>query len=473
MAADPLPPRPSDPAGQPDGQAGPCEEVEDLNPYSITQRQLDRARLFMPELQTGLIQYLRRPKRIIQVCFPLETETGDVQTFFGYRVLHNDARGPGKGGIRFHPDTTADEVVALAAWMTWKCALIEVPFGGAKGAVRCNPKELSEADLRRITRRYVAELGEDVGPYSDIPAPDVNTNEQTMAWIYDTYDTLHPGGNNLAVVTGKPLDIGGSEGRTEATARGCLFAAQHAVEIGAVDGLTTLEGARLIVQGFGNVGAIGARLFREAGARVVGVSDSTGAIYAEDGLDLEAVQAHKRETGSVTGLPGTQNVDGRELLTMPCDVLLPAALQNQICADNAGQVQARLIVEGANGPTTPTADRILYERGVTVIPDILANAGGVTVSYFEWVQNQQNQQWFLERVNAELRHKMNRAVETVVEMQLELNGSLEERAARLAEARKVRELPEGDVEPADMRTAALVVAVGRVAKVTLERGIWP
>ncbi|MDH5671504.1 MAG: Glu/Leu/Phe/Val dehydrogenase [Myxococcales bacterium] len=446
---------------------------EDLNPLHVAQRQLDRARPYMPQLHTGMIAYLRHPNRVVTVSFPIETVDGDVQTFTGHRVLHNHARGPGKGGIRYHPELDVDEVAALASWMTWKAALVDVPFGGAKGGVRCDPKQLSQVDLRRITRRYIAELGDSIGPHTDIPAPDVNTNAQTMAWIYDTYSALHPGENNLGVVTGKPLDLGGSAGRRESTARGCLYVTERAVERGVIPRLTTLEGATVAIQGFGNVGAIAAQLFAEAGATIVAVSDSQGGIYEQKGLDLETVRAHKAECGSVVGVAGTRTVTSSEVLTLPCDILIPAALHNQICSHNAPEIKAKLIVEGANGPTTPEADLILDALGKTVIPDILANAGGVTVSYFEWVQNNQNQQWDEEDVNRALRRKMHRAFDVICDKRREVNSQLADYQRNLDELRTVRALPEGTLGPIDLRTAAYIVAVSRVAQVTLERGIWP
>jgi glutamate dehydrogenase (NAD(P)+) len=338
--------------------------------------------------------------------------------------------------------------------MTWKCAVIDVPFGGAKGGVCCNPKELSENDLRRITRRYVSDLGDLIGPHTDIPAPDVYTNAQTMAWIYDTYAMMHPGRNNLPVVTGKPLDIGGSYGRNEATARGCLFACQQALTRGVVPGLTGVQGARVAVQGFGNAGSIAAELFREAGASIVAVSDSRGGIYLESGLDLTAVATHKARTGSVAGLTGARAINNAALLALECDILIPAALENQIRRDNAPAVRARFVCEAANGPTTPAADLILFKRGIPVLPDILANSGGVCVSYFEWVQNNENEQWALDEVNQKLRAKMEQATNTIVDRQAEINR-------------------QPGITPVDLRTAALLVAVERVAHVALERGIWP
>jgi glutamate dehydrogenase (NAD(P)+) len=435
----------------PQGNAG--RPPEDLNPFHIAEQQFDQAAALLPRLQRGLIDFLKRPSRTVIVEFPVELADGTVRSFVGYRVLHSHVRGPGKGGVRYHPAVTLDEVRALAAWMNWKCAVIDVPFGGAKGGVCCNPKELSESDLRKITRRFISDLGDLIGPHTDIPAPDMYTNAQTMAWIYDTYAMMHPGRNNLPVVTGKPLDIGGSHGRNEATARGCLFACQRALARGAVPGLKDVRGARVVVQGFGNAGAIAARLFQEAGARVVAVSDSGGGAYNPDGLDLSSVAAHKARAGTVAGAAGTRTVTNEDLLTLECDVLIPAALENQIRRDNAAAVRARIVCEAANGPTTPAADRILFERGVPVLPDILANSGGVCVSYFEWVQNNENEQWDEEGVNQKLRTKMERATDAIIDKQAELRGH--------------------GGGPVDLRTAALVTAIERVAHVALERGIWP
>lgn len=448
----------------------PTQRGEDLNPYHIAQLQFDRAARYMPDLKAGLTEFLRRTARAITVEFPIEMKDGSVETFVGYRVLHSRIRGPGKGGIRFHPDVTEDEVRALASWMTWKCAVVDVPFGGAKGGVVCNPKQLTKDDLRKITRRYIAELGENLGPHTDIPAPDVNTNAGTMAWIYDTYQMLHPGENNLPVVTGKPMDLGGSLGRREATARGCLFATARALSRGIVPGLDSLDGAVIVIQGFGNAGGIAAELFAEAGARIIAVSDSTGGMVNESGLNPIAAAAHKKRTGSVVGLPGTRRITGTDLLTLPCDILIPAALGNQIRADNAEAIRAKFVVELANGPVTPVADGILFQRNIPVLPDILANAGGVTVSYYEWVQNIENEQWDLEEVNHKLQVKMERATDAVIEKQRSVNHSLE----RLeAERKQSGRGPDWPLEAVDLRTAAYVLAISRVAQVALERGIWP
>ncbi len=419
-------------------------------------RHFDRAARRLPELKRGLIDFFRHPKRAVRVCFPIEMADGSVRTFSGYRIVHSRVLGPGKGGIRYHPSVTEAEVAALASLMTWKCALIAVPFGGAKGGVVCDPKELTPAELRRITRRFVHELGDDIGPFTDVPAPDMYTDEQIMAWVYDTYDMEHPGRANRAVVTGKPLDMGGSPGRHDATGRGCVLATARVVEQGLIAGVPSLEGARVAIQGFGNVGAVAARLFHEAGSRVVAVADSRGAVHRPEGLDLDALAAHKRERGSVAGLPGARSLDPSELLALECEVLVPAALGGQLRRDNADRVRARLVVEAANGPTTPAADEILARKGIPVLPDILANAGGVCVSYFEWVQNISHEQWTLERVNEGLRARMHAAVDAVVE--------------QLGRLRAAEPAGEGS---ADLRTAALMVAIRRVATVTLERGIWP
>jgi len=454
----------------PETLEAPSKQAEDLNPFHIAMAQFDSALRYLPELDPGMVEFLKRPDRLITVEFPIETHSGEVLNFVGYRAIHNRVRGPGKGGIRYHPGVTADEVLALASWMTWKCAVVDVPFGGAKGGVVCNPKNLTTSDLRKITRRFIAELGETIGPHTDIPAPDVNTNAETMAWIYDTYQMMHPGENNLPVVTGKPLDIGGSLGRNEATARGALFCTQRALELGVVPGRNSVKDATVVIQGFGNAGAIAAQEFTDAGAKVVAVSDSKGGIYREAGVDPKAAKEYKRKTGSVVGLSGTRTVSNAELLTLPCDILIPAALENEIRSDNAGDVSTHLVVEAANGPTTPAADRILIERGIPVLPDILANAGGVTVSYFEWVQNIENEQWDLDTVNTKLRRKMNTATDAVIETQRKINESL----GKIGAERKARNLGDGaKLEPVDLRTAAYILAVKRVARVTAARGIWP
>jgi glutamate dehydrogenase (NAD(P)+) len=427
-----------------------------LDLYVIAQQQFDRALSWIDDLKSGLIDYLVTPKRTVHVRFPIHMDDDSVRTFHGFRVLHNTARGPGKGGIRYHPDVTEHEVEALAALMTWKTALVDVPFGGAKGGVVCNPKELSRAELRRITRRFVIELGDAIGPYTDIPAPDVYTDEQTMAWVYDTFDIFHRGQNNRAVVTGKPLRLGGSLGRDAATGRGCLNATERFLGLGMCEGLESIDGLRVAIQGLGNVGSNAMRLFHEAGAKILCVSDSQGGVADEDGLDPEEVMAHKAENGTVVGLPETKTITNEDLLTCDCDILIPAALECQFLAENADQVRAKLVVEAANAPVSPEADEILQERGVVVLPDIVANGGGVVVSYFEWVQNLENQQWPLDEVESKLKQKMEATIDAIV--------------ARWQHIRDNND--RGDGKSPTLRDAALVEAIRRLSEVILQRDIW-
>lgn len=445
-------------------------EPENLDPLAISQAQFHSARVHIEGLKRGLVEFFEFPKRTISVCFPVEMEDGSVRTFHGYRVLHNQVLGPGKGGIRYHPDVTESEVAALAALMTWKCALVHVPFGGAKGGVVCDTKLLSETDLRRITRRYIHELGDNIGPNTDVPAPDLYTNEQTMAWVYDTYNQMHPGQNNRPVVTGKPLELGGSIGRFEATGLGCFFATKRFLEIAPLPNLEKVENATVVIQGFGNVGSVAAKSFRDAGAIVLAVSDTEGGVYNESGLDLEAITANKADHGSVVGTPGTRTITNEELLGLECDILIPAALGDQVCRDNAAGVSAKLVVEAANRPVTPAADEILLQNGIIVLPDIVANAGGVTVSYMEWVQNIENEEWSLERINAELQRKIAGAVDAVVGSWRNINAG--DRTVVPENGDEASKNPVKEV-PIDLRTAALVVAIRRVARATLKRGIWP
>jgi len=438
---------------------------EDLNPFHIAARQFERAVEYLPNIKQGLVDMMKRPARTITLEMPVEMDDGSVRMFVGYRVLHSRIRGPGKGGIRYHPDVSLDEVRALASWMTWKCSVADIPFGGAKGGVICNPKELSEGEVRRITRRFVSDLGDNIGPYVDIPAPDVYTDAKTMGWIYDTYDMTHPGRNNLPIVTGKPVDIGGSLGRHEATARGCLFGTQQALSRGIVQGLNDVRGARVVIQGYGNAGAISAQLFHNAGARIIAVSDSQGAVHREQGLDPANIGKHKDGSKTVVGMPGTRNITNNELLSLECDILIPAALECQIRSDNCSQVRAKYIAEAANGPTTPAADRLLYSRGIPVLPDILANSGGVTVSYFEWVQNIENEKWNEADVNTKLRTKMERATDNVIDRQKAVNEQIK--------AKGMKNRAGEPLDPIDLRTAAMIVAIERVANVAMERGIWP
>jgi glutamate dehydrogenase/leucine dehydrogenase len=445
----------------PDPPAG-----ENLDPDVISEQQFDQASRYIRGLKRGLIGFLKQPKRINIVNFPIELDDGSVRSFQGYRVVHNRVFGPGKGGIRYHPDVTVEEVVSLAKLMTWKCALVNIPFGGAKGAVVCKPKELSEKELRRITRRFTSEMFDVFGPHTDIPAPDLYTSEQTMAWIFDTYDILHPGYNNRPVVTGKPIAMGGSYGRYEATGQGCVLAAQRFLSKALLPEQQELGGARVAIQGFGDVGSVAAQAFFREGAKIIAVSDSRGGIFRADGLDPAQVLTFKAEHGSVVGLPDTLTITNAELLELDCDILMPAALSNQIHSGNANNVKARLVVEGANNPTTPVADAILANKGIYVLPDILANAGGVTVSYYEWVQNQANEQWDPERITEGLKRKMYTAVDTVFSRW---------QSFVVGEETPVEGETAGEEGPGtpDFRTVALIIAIERVTEATLMRGIWP
>ncbi len=414
---------------------------EELNPYVISQMQFDIAADHL-KLDKGLRQVLRTPKRQLVVAIPIKMDDGTVRVFEGFRVQHNIARGPAKGGIRYHPNVTLDEVKALAAWMTWKTATVNIPFGGGKGGVICDPKRMSKGELERMTRRYASEILPIIGPDEDIPAPDVYTDSQTMAWIMDTYSMMK-GHTSLGVVTGKPVSLGGSEGRNEATARGCLFITREAGKVRRL----SLKGATVAVQGYGNAGSIAAWLFSQDGARIVAVSDSRGGIVNPKGLDPLKVLKHKERTGTVVGFPGTSKITNQELLELKCDVLVPAALENQITLENANRIKAKIVVEAANGPTTPSADEVLARKGIFFLPDILANAGGVTVSYFEWVQDLQSFFWPEEEVNNKLEFIMKRAFHDVYQTSVRY---------------KVH-----------MRTAAYILAVGRVADATTVRGLFP
>lgn len=411
------------------------------NPYQMAVAQFDAAadRLNLAE---DLRAILRAPKRELTVHFPVRMDNGTVQMFTGHRVQHNINRGPAKGGIRYDANVTLDEIRALAMWMTWKCAVVDIPFGGAKGGVVCNPKEMSDAEIERMTRRYATEISLLIGPSSDIPAPDVNTNSKIMAYIMDTY-SMHHGYSVPAVVTGKPLAIGGSEGRVEATGTGVAAM----LEMAAHDMKLPLEGARVAVQGYGNAGSVAAQLMHAKGCRIVAVSDTQGGIYDERGLDPDKVLQYKEEHKTVAGYPGAQEVGVMGVLEVPCDILIPAATESQLTIENAERIQARLIAEAANGPTTPDADRILFKRGARVIPDILANAAGVTVSYFEWVQDLQSFFWDSEEIAEKLSRVMTRAYENV---------------SRIAQDHQC-----------DMRLAAHMLAIQRVADATQLRGIYP
>lgn len=430
---------------------------ENLAPIAISEEQFNRASYYVKGLKRGLVEFLKKPKRVNIVNFPVEMDDDSVQSFEGFRIVHNRVFGPSKGGIRYHPNVTMEEVISLAKLMTWKCALVNVPFGGAKGGLVCDTKKLSEKELRRITRRYTSELYDELGPHQDIPAPDLYTNEQTMAWIFDTYDVLHPGFNNRPVVTGKPIEMGGSYGRYEATGNGCLFATQRFLSKAQIPDHQDVTGMRIAIQGFGDVGAVAATAFHRQGAKIIAVSDSKGGIYCEAGLNPEEAERFKAKQGTVVGMTDTMTITNEELLELECDILLPAALGNQIHAGNATNIKASLVVEGANNPTTPLADRILQGRGIHVLPDILVNAGGVTVSYYEWVQNQVNEQWDYDTTTEKMRAKIHAAMDTVFNRW---------------QAFVVGEESTQDHMP-DFRTIALVIAIERVAHATLLRGIWP
>jgi glutamate dehydrogenase (NAD(P)+) len=443
----------------------------ETNPFKIAQQQLDNVAQRL-SLKKGILEFLSHPQRELTVNFPVRMDSGDIKIFTGHRVQHNDARGPFKGGIRYHPDVSLDEVRALAMWMTWKCAVVNIPYGGAKGGVVCNPKEMSQAELERLTRRFTTEISIIIGPEKDIPAPDVYTNAQTMAWIMDTY-SMNKGYSVPGVVTGKPIDIGGSLGRNEATARGCMFTIREALKDFnykiippekwtkecAEDELDEnycdgdegtgyrIDKATVAIQGFGNAGSISAKLLAGKGAKIIAVSDSKGGILSKEGLDVEKIIEHKAKTGSVVGFGCSEELGPKEVLEVECDVLIPAALENQITEKNAENIKARIVAEAANGPTTPEADKILYDKKIFLIPDILANAGGVTVSYFEWVQGLQQFFWSERDVNVQLRQIMQKAFHEVLDVSKKEN--------------------------VDMRTAAYMVAVRRVADAIMHRGIFP
>ena len=392
-------------------------------------------------LDRGIWQMLTHPKRQIIVSCPVQMDNGEIKVFTGYRVQYNVTLGPAKGGIRYHPDVSLDEVTALAAWMTWKCAVAQLPFGGGKGGVICDPTKMSMRELEALTRRYTAEIIDSIGPDKDVPAPDVNTNEQIMAWFSDTY-SMHVGHTSTSVVTGKPIEMGGSLGRREATGRGVMIVAREAAKHLGFD----LKGSRVAVQGFGNVGSIAAQLMARQGARIIAATDWKGGVYNPTGLDVEALIEHVRQHKTVNGFGQAESLAQADVFKTDAEILIPAALEKQITADNVSHIKAKLVIEGANGPTTPEAHKILHERGVFVVPDILANAGGVTVSYFEWVQDRHGYFWTEKEVNERLEAKMCEAFEVVLQT-----------------AQKYR---------VDMRAAAYIVAINRVATVTKLRGMY-
>jgi glutamate dehydrogenase (NAD(P)+) len=411
------------------------------NPWEMARSQLRQTAVLL-EMSDSMLNVLLECKKCVSVSVPTRMDDGSVRVFEGFRCTHNVARGPSKGGIRYHHEVTLEETKALAMWMTWKCALMGLPFGGAKGGVVVNPKELSISELERMTRRYTTEIINFIGPEADIPAPDVGTSPREMAWIFDTY-SMNKGYSVLGVVTGKPLEVGGSVGRVEATARGAAFCVREALRKQDL----SIESRRVAVQGFGNVGSNLALILADQGATIVGLSDSSAAAYNADGIDVRAALEHKRETGSLEGLSATETLTNEELLLVDCDVLAPCALEQVITGENADQVKAAIVCEGANGPVTPEADNILDDRGVLILPDVLANAGGVVVSYFEWVQGLQEYFWKESEVNAKLNDIITRAF------------------AETWRTHEERSLP--------MRQAAYALAVGRVAEATTTRGLYP
>jgi glutamate dehydrogenase (NAD(P)+) len=413
----------------------------EINPWTMALTQLQGAARRL-QLDPGIHARLANCQRELTVHFPVRMDDGSVQIFTGYRVQHSLARGPAKGGLRFSPAVSIDEVRALAMWMTWKSALVGLPYGGAKGGVICDPHQLSSNELEHLTRRFATELAILVSPDKDIPAPDVGTDSRVMAWFMDTY-SMHVGHSEPGVVTGKPVSIGGSEGRADATGRGVAYCARWATDKLGMQ----LAGSSVVVQGFGNVGGVAARLLHEQGCKVVAVSDIAGGIYNPNGIDIRALRLYQQEHSSIEGFPGTSRVSNQELLELPCDVLVPAAIEGQITTSNAGRLRCKLIIEGANGPTTPDADRILAKRGITVFPDILCNSGGVIVSYFEWVQDLQNFFWAEDEVNERLRRIMGKAFEAVWERT--------------------------QIAQVSLRDAALDVAVSRVAEALTARGLYP
>lgn len=416
--------------------------MSEVNVLEMARKQLAVAAKYL-DLDEGLHAVLAQPKRRVEVNFPVVMDNGEVRCFQGYRVQHNSSRGPTKGGLRYHPDVDLDEATALAMWMTWKCAVVNIPYGGAKGGVKVNTKKLSQRELEKLTRRFISELNIVVGERSDIPAPDIGTNAQVMAWIMDTL-SMQSGYTTPGCVTGKPIELGGSEGRVEATGRGVVVSAHEACKVLGM----TFSDCKIVVQGFGNVGSVAAELSEQDGAKVIAVSDATGAIYNENGLPIrELYQRYSGVDGGIRNYKECQQITNKELLSLKCDILMPNAIQGQITGENAGDVKARLIVEGANGPTTPDADQILSDKGVMVVPDILANAGGVVTSYFEWVQDLQNFFWDEDHVNDRLAKIMRSAFAAVHATQQK--------------------------HKTDMRTAAMIIAVDRVAHATTVRGIFP
>ena len=413
-----------------------------INPFEMALKQLDEVAKLI-KLEKGMHEVLAHPKRVLTVSIPTRMDNGEIQVFTGFRSHHNDARGPFKGGIRYHPQVSIDEVRALSMWMTWKCAIADIPYGGGKGGIICNPKEMSNGELERMTRRYAYGIADIIGPHTDIPAPDVYTGGKEMAWIMDTYSALKGNYVQPEVITGKPLPIGGSLGRNEATGRGLSFTVREAAKKLKVN----MKTATVAVQGFGNAGQFASQLVEEQGAKVIAASDSKGGVYNKSGIQIGALRKHKEKTGSVVGFSGAKSVTNEELLELDCTILIPAALENQINSKNAKNVKAKIVAEAANGPTTPDADDVLFKNDILVIPDILANGGGVTVSYFEWLQNLRREYWTEDEVNQKLDKNITKAFLDIYKTH--------------------------DDYKVNMRKASMVLAVNRVVEATKIRGLWP
>lgn len=413
-----------------------------INPFEVALKQLDEAAKLI-KLDKGLHQVLAHPKRVLTVSLPVKMDNGEIRVFTGFRSQHNDARGPYKGGIRYHPQVTIDEVKALSMWMTWKCAVADIPYGGGKGGIICNPKEMSNGELERMTRRYAYAIADIIGPHTDIPAPDVYTGGKEMAWIMDTYSALKGNFVQPEVITGKPIAIGGSLGRNEATGRGLAFTVREAAKKLKID----MKTSTVAVQGFGNAGQFASQLVAEQGAKVIAASDSKGGVYNKAGMDVAALRRYKEKNGSVVGFPGAKSISNEELLETDCTILIPAALENQITGKNASKIKAKLVAEAANGPTTPEADDILYKNKILTIPDILANGGGVTVSYFEWLQNLRREYWTEAEVNERLDRNITKSF-------LDTYATSEKYGV-------------------NMRKASTVLAVQRVVEAIQLRGLWP
>lgn len=415
---------------------------EKINPFEVALKQLEEASKIL-NLEKGMLEILANPKRILTVSIPTRMDDGSIKVFTGYRSQHNDARGPHKGGIRYHPDVTLDEVKALSMWMTWKCAIANIPYGGGKGGIICNPKQMSENELERMTRRFAYLIADIIGPYRDIPAPDVYTGGKEMAWIMDTYSALKGNYVQPEVITGKPIAIGGSLGRNEATGRGLAYTVREAAKKMEID----MKQATFVVQGFGNAGQFSSKLVEEQGAKMIAASDSQGSIIKTDGISVDALMKFKRETGSIVGFEDAKSITNDELLETECTILIPAALENQITKNNADKIKTQIIAEAANGPTTPEADEILFKKDILVIPDVLANGGGVTVSYFEWLQNLRRDYWTEEEVNKRLDINITKSFYDVYDIHTKYK--------------------------VDMRKAATLLAVKRVVEAINIRGLWP